>query len=318
MRRIIISLALLGILLLPSLSYAAESTFFGPIVPKECHSCPCGFAGVLEIMRHLMNFAVTFGVVVLTIVVAYAGLMYIMSAANPENRRQANGLITGAIIGMVLVLSSWLIIDFVMRTLYSGADGTAGKFGPWNSILAEDADWCIEPQKTNPLFDSLPFTPGQGPTVEPTNPSQNPNPSGGSGANCPAASPEGMVAFPAAATSGGTERATAATVQNFLAMREAALKEGINLKVTDGYRPESEQVSLWNNRGNGDVAKPCSLGGNGSNHNSGVAIDIAVGCSNGQTSCNTAQYQWLKANGAKWNFRNALPNDPVHWSPSGR
>lgn len=173
MRRIIISLALLGILLLPSLSYAAESTFFGPIVPEECHSCPCGFAGILEIMRHLMNFAVTFGVVVLTTVVAYAGLMYIMSAANPENRRQANGLITGAIIGMVLVLSSWLIIDFVMRTLYSGADGTAGKFGPWNSILAENADWCIEPQKTNPLFDNLPFAPG--PKVDPTNPAPNPN-----------------------------------------------------------------------------------------------------------------------------------------------
>lgn len=166
---------LLGILLLPSISYAAESTFFGPIVPQECHSCPCGFAGVLEIMRHLMNFAVTFGVIVLTVVIAWAGLMYILSATNPESRSKANGLITGAIIGIVLVLSSWLIIDFVMRTLYSGAEGNAGKFGPWNSILAEDADWCIEPQKTNPLFDSLPFTPGKGPVVNPTNPDANPN-----------------------------------------------------------------------------------------------------------------------------------------------
>lgn len=166
---------LLGALLLPSVSYAAESTFFGPIVPAQCHSCPCGFAGVLEIMRHLMNFAITFGVIVLTVVIAWGGFMYILSVANPENRRQANSLITGAIIGIVLVLSSWLIVDFVMRMLYSGAEGNAGKFGPWNSILAEDADWCIEPQKTSPLFGDLPFTPGQGPVVNPTDPDANPN-----------------------------------------------------------------------------------------------------------------------------------------------
>lgn len=308
---------LLGVLLLPSISYAAESTFFGPIVPEQCHACPCGFAGVLEIMRHVMNFAVTFGVIVLTVVIAWAGLTYIVSATNPENRRKANGLITGAIIGIVLVLSSWLIIDFVMRTLYSGAEGNAGKFGPWNSILAEDADWCIESKETSPLFGELPFTP-EAPEVTPTTPGGTPPAGGGTGTNCPAADPAKMVAFPASATSGGAERATAETVRNFLAMREAALADGINLKVTDGYRPESEQVALWNSRGSGDVAKPCSLGGNGSNHNSGVAIDISIGCSNGQSSCSTAQYKWLKQNGGKWNFRNALPNDPVHWSPSGR
>ena len=45
------------------------------------------------------------------------------------------------IAGLVLVLGSWLIIDFIMRAAYSGPDGTEGKFGPWNSILAESADF---------------------------------------------------------------------------------------------------------------------------------------------------------------------------------
>lgn len=166
--------ALVLLLLIPQAVSAA--TFFGPIVPKECHTCPCGFAGVLEIARHLMNFAVTFGVIVLTIMIAWGGFLYILSAVNPESRSKANSLITGAVIGIVLVLTSWLIIDFVMRTLYSGADGAGGKFGPWNSILAEEASWCIAARETSPLFDSLPFSPGTGPQVVPTNPDPNENP----------------------------------------------------------------------------------------------------------------------------------------------
>lgn len=162
------------LLLTPQAALAAESTFFGPIVPTQCQSCPCGFAGVLEIMRHLMNFAVTLGVVVLTIMIAYAGLTYILSSANPENRSKANQMVTGAVIGIILVLCSWLIVDFVMRALYSGPDGTEGKFGPWNSILAEDADWCIEPVATNPLFNNLPFSPS-GPQTTPAEPDTNPN-----------------------------------------------------------------------------------------------------------------------------------------------
>lgn len=185
MRKLFFGLLAL-LLLAPQATLAAESTFFGPIVPTECQSCPCGFAGVLEIMRHLMNFAVTLGVVVLTIMIAYAGLMYILSAANPESRSKANQMVTGAVIGIILVLCSWLIIDFVMRMLYSGPDGTGGKFGPWNSILAQDADWCIVAMETQPLFNNIPFSPGTGPTPNPNNPNPNPGTGGTGGTTgCP-------------------------------------------------------------------------------------------------------------------------------------
>lgn len=164
----------LGVFLIASpAAYAAESTFFAPIVPTECQSCPCGYAGVLEIIRHLTNFAVSFGVIVVTIMLAWGGFMYIVSVANPENRRQANSLISGAVIGLLLVLGSWLIIDFIMRAAYSGPDGTEGKFGPWNSILAESADFCIVAKQTKPLFSGLDFS---GPSTNPTDADPNTNP----------------------------------------------------------------------------------------------------------------------------------------------
>lgn len=231
-----------------------------------------------------------------------------LSATNPESRSQANKMLINAVVGICIVLSAWLIVDFVMKTLYGG------QFGPWNSILISGSgDSCIEAKPTSPLFSGNVFSVPGGTT-------STGGGNAGTGVNCPVPDESTMVAFPSSVVVGGSGKATDITVQNFMAMREAALRDGIDLKVTSAYRSDASQVTLWNQYGQdpSKVAKPCSLGGEGSNHNSGTAIDIQVGCSNGTSNCNTATYRWLKQNGGSWNFRNALPNDPVHWSPSGR
>jgi LAS superfamily LD-carboxypeptidase LdcB len=128
-----------------------------------------------------------------------------------------------------------------------------------------------------------------------------------------------MVALPASVVAGGSGLATPTTVQNFLAMRAAALQAGIDLKVTSAYRSDAEQLNQYNAVGGNTAlaAKPCSLGGPGSNHTSGTALDLTDGCTRGVPNCNTSAYNWLKANGSRWSFNNALPLDLIHWSPSG-
>lgn len=300
---------LIALLVFLPLTASAALPGFGQIVPEVCKSCPCGWGGVMAIIQNVVNFIIALSVVFATIIIAWAGGLYILSPTNPESRSTANKMLINAFIGLLIVLSAWLIVDFVMKTLYGG------QFGPWNSILTAGgvgANSCVVAKETSPLFTGdIIAVPGQGTGA---------GTGGGGGSNCPAGDAASMVAFPAEATSGETERATGQTVQNFLGMRAAAKQAGIDLKVTDGYRSDAEQVELWNRYQSGRsgvAAKPCSLGGNGSNHNSGSALDITVGCSNGNSSCNTAAYRWLKANGATWNFRNAIASDPVHWSPSG-
>ena len=311
MRPLLLSL-LVVLSFAPLAAEAASGNFFGPIVPEFCRSCDTapGYGCVLQTLQNVVRFAISIGFVLAIFAFIYAGFTWMTSGGKPEKRTKGKNLLLNTFVGIGIMLSAWLIIDFVMKELYNGE--TSG-FGPWNSILAGNgSDQCLV--ATTPV----PLTSGTVDIV--TSPSGSYSPGGGgSGSNCPAASPSGMKNFPAEVTQGGTEAATPSTVDNFLSMRAAALKDNIDLKVTDGFRPESEQVSLWNNRANiGAVAQPCSLGGNGSNHNSGVAIDINVGCGNGNANCNTKTYQWLKANGGRWGFKNAIPSDPLHWSPSGR
>ncbi len=268
------------------------------IVPEACHSCPAAWLCVLEMLNNLLTLVMSLGVLILIILLAYAGILLMFTAANPENKSQAKKMLINGVIGLVIMLSAWLIINTVLEVLGAGGIDEA------TEVIGTNGTECVVMKLPD----------------DSANPPVTPTPGPGGGSNCPVPDPSGMIEFPASATSGDTEYATPGTVQNFLAMREAALADGIDIKVTDGYRSDAEQVQLWYRYGQdtSQVARPCSLNGSGSNHNSGVALDLTVGCSKTDSSCNSAQYRWLKANGSRWGFYNNLPTDTVHWSPSGR
>jgi hypothetical protein len=318
------------ILLISFVPAPTHAGFYGPIISDECKcasvsvenssdmsvSSAPAYGCVLQTLQYVVRIVITIAFVIATLALIYAGFTWMTSAGNPGKVEQGKHLLVNTLLGIFIILAAWLLIDFVMKTIYNESSETS--FGPWNNILAANGDSasrCLIPHQPESLATTNGLTIVSGEATPATT---------GGGANCPAADPATMVAIPAAATSGGTEKATPTTVRNFMAMRAAAATDGIDLKVTDGYRPESEQVSLWNQYcssgtcGATKVAKPCTVpGGTGSNHNSGEALDISVGCGNGNGSCNTRTYNWLKTNGSRWNFRNAVPTDPVHWSPTG-
>lgn len=322
MKKYIPLLALLLVLLPGAHVHAANLPLLDPnfsIVPDACRvDCPCGVGAFLQFIQNIMNVLISFAVVVMSLIIAWAGFLFVASAANPESRSKARSMLINAFIGLFIVLSAWLIVDFIMKHLYG--DGSTA-FGPWNKILVLDGSQCIDVNNNLGKIEGLPGVVGIGVNGV-AGGTAGGGASGyevGSGHNCPAADPSTMKAFPSSVTSGGPESATPATVENFLAMRAEALKTGIDLKVTDGYRSEAEQIILWNRYGHdtSQVAQPCTLRGHGSNHNSGVALDLTIGCAKTNSSCSSPQYKWMKANGARWNFRNSLPTDTVHWSPSG-
>ncbi len=140
--RILLPVLVLGILALaPHQAQAATATFFGPIIPPECH-CDTGqvsapdFGCVLATVENAMNFAISIGVIIFVLVASYAGLLWMFSPMNPHNREMGRGVLMNAVIGLLIALCAWLMVDFIMKTLYNGA------FGPWNSILGE-GDYCL-------------------------------------------------------------------------------------------------------------------------------------------------------------------------------
>ena len=224
----------------------------------------------------------------------YGGMVYLTTdIANKQ--KQGKEVIVRVISGLVFVFTVWLILNSINPNILNN-------------------------KLTFAILDSVPSSSntGGGPTTPPNNPPPNT-----SGAQCTPIPASDLVSIQ------GYQLKTDAA-NNFNQMYAAAQKDGVNLRLTSGYRSPDRQTQIWNSYGcklnNGrascpggkSVAVPCSLGGPGSNHSTGYAVDISVGCVNGQSRCNTKVYNWLRANGGKYNFYNNLPSDPVHWSANGR
>ncbi len=157
MKYFFLPLLVLAFITTPLSAFAAQASFFGPIVPEICNACPCGFGGVMQLIQNVMNIMISFSIIFATIIIAWGGALYIFSSANPESRSTANKMLINAAVGIMIVLSAWLIVDFVMKTLYGG------QFGPWNTILTGTGEDCITKKETQPLFGgSITTVPGTG------------------------------------------------------------------------------------------------------------------------------------------------------------
>jgi hypothetical protein len=130
------------------------------LVPEACRACPCGFAGVLGIAQNLVSAGISVAILFAVIIIAWAGFILITSPFNAEAKGTAHKMLINAAIGLLIVCSAWLIVDFVMKALYSGPDGQQGKFGPWNSILT-GGDICVQETKNMGTLFSGSITAGE-------------------------------------------------------------------------------------------------------------------------------------------------------------
>ena len=173
--RAFLLIALAVCVLAPQALFAAELPLLDPgwsIVPDPSvldSSCkptdPLGMGGILVLVQNLMNAAVSLTVIVMVLIIAYAGFLFLTSPFNSENRSKAKSTLAGTFMGVIIVLAGWLLVDFVMKVLYNPDAVFAGKeIGPWSRIIT-GGDACIKARDTKPLFDSLPFSPGGGPSA---------------------------------------------------------------------------------------------------------------------------------------------------------
>ncbi len=139
--------------LTPQTTLAANASFFGPIISPACHceeSAP-DWGCVLQTMQNTINFALSFGVLVAVIIIAYAGLLFMFSPLNAHNREMGRTMLLNAVIGLAITVSAWLLVDFVMKTVYNENSG----FGPWNTILGEGGRTCLAVGQVTALNHSL-------------------------------------------------------------------------------------------------------------------------------------------------------------------
>jgi D-alanyl-D-alanine carboxypeptidase len=268
-----------------------------PITGKAgTQSVIIGPDGLSNYLNSTYSFVLILIAITAVFYLIYGGMVYLTTdIANKQ--KQGKEIIVRVITGLVFVFSVWVILNSINPNILKNNL----TLGVVNVVTGTPSD--------------------TGDDESPTDPTTPPNTAGEQCNEIPSSE--------LASVQGRQLKKDAAA--NFNLMYAEAQKAGITLTLTSAYRSPSAQTALWNQYGcklvngkascpnNKSVAVPCSLGGSGSNHSTGYAIDIAIpGCSNGNSVCNHPIRTWMLNNGGKYGFNSALPKDPIHWSPSGR
>jgi len=140
MQRILTVLALSVFFALPSF---AAAQFFGPLVPCDGVDVKCEPCKVIELGQNIINFLVSIASFLAVMLFAYAGFLMISAAGNMGKVEQAREIFWNVIIGIIIVLVGWLVVDTVMKWTFQGGEGEKGSplyeatqqdFGPWNAV----------------------------------------------------------------------------------------------------------------------------------------------------------------------------------------
>ncbi len=119
-----------------SISHASESATNGnqsANKPGAVGLIPCGFdtndnnkldeaeectlTDVIVLGNNLINFAITLSVPIFILLFMYAGFLYMTANGNPGKISDAHGLFYKGIIGFVIILSAWLIVNLIVSSL---------------------------------------------------------------------------------------------------------------------------------------------------------------------------------------------------------
>ncbi len=115
----------------PSIVLAQRNSLPGQIVPASCNEvggCQ-SICDLATIAQNVLNTGIYIAVFLSAILFAWAGWLYLTSAAGSEISR-AKSIFFNVVVGLVIILAGWLVVDTLMRTLV----GNGGSFGPWNKI----------------------------------------------------------------------------------------------------------------------------------------------------------------------------------------
>jgi hypothetical protein len=104
----------------------------GGIVP--CSGLDCDSCSVVTLIERIIDWLIGVLLVIFAIITAVAGFKLVISGGNPQAKTEAKSLLTNAFIGIVIVLTAWLLVDTLMRALLSGGEGTLEGYGPWSSV----------------------------------------------------------------------------------------------------------------------------------------------------------------------------------------
>jgi hypothetical protein len=104
---------MVGLLITPALASAQD--FWAGLLPSM--NLSFGSEDLLDVISSVINLAFAMAAIVAVIYLIIGGYSYVTAGGNPEAVEMAKTTIVNALIGLLVILVSYLIVQFVMNQL---------------------------------------------------------------------------------------------------------------------------------------------------------------------------------------------------------
>jgi len=109
----------------PILTSAATS--IAPLVPCGGEGDPCTACDLLILVQNVLEFALKMAFLIIIGFIVYGGFRWIFSLGKEENLKAGQQIITNAIIGLIIILTAWMIVNTVFWAIKQmGGDDYTG------------------------------------------------------------------------------------------------------------------------------------------------------------------------------------------------
>jgi hypothetical protein len=105
----------------------------GLISADLCDGTTCSACHLVELGNNLIKWLIGLVMMLFAVLAVWAGFGLVTSGGNPSALQDAKSRFTNAFIGLLIVLSAWMVVDTLMRGLVGNGGNFTGA-GPWSQI----------------------------------------------------------------------------------------------------------------------------------------------------------------------------------------
>ena len=142
-----------SVFFIPLAVLAAGTAAGTPLVPGSGSPTDYNLCTLRDLANNLINFAVYLSVFVATLMFAYGGFLYVSGSANEGNIKKAHSVFTKTVIGLVIILIAWLIVNIVLSVL------TGQSVADWTNWFSSGSAGCTQITTTQPITQAGAITP---------------------------------------------------------------------------------------------------------------------------------------------------------------
>jgi hypothetical protein len=111
--------------LVPVFVYAQTAAGLVPCTGLNCEAC-----SLAQLIQNIINYAIGISIPLFVLLLAWVGVLYFTAAANPSNIEKAKKILKQALIGFLITLTAWLVINTLLVTILNKQWSS----GSWFSI----------------------------------------------------------------------------------------------------------------------------------------------------------------------------------------